>query len=723
VAGYAGDGFVRAEPDTGVWNNSGFVTTSAELQYRVQVAMTGVYTVWARAWAENGNGNSWHIGLDGQELSTANRMTTDETNPQYNQWVWTNATTEEPVATVNITTTGVHTISVWVREDGVRLDKLVLTTNSVYTPTGTGPTESARTTTCSTTTYTNTTAVLKYGYDPLYRLVNANYVGATSAYTFAYAYDAVGNRTVQTRTVTNTQVITSVYDNANRLTSVNGQAYTWDANGNLLNDGASQYVYDQANRVRVITQTSNVYAFKYNGSGDRLRQLVNGTPTTYTLDLNNALVQVLNDGVNTYLYGNGRIAQYAGSNVDYFLPDALGSVRQLANSAGSVTLAQRYDPFGNPLSSAGSGTSVWAFAGEARDATGLEYLRARYYAPTQGRFTARDVWDGSDNQPMSYNAWLYVYANPVNMTDPSGLNPNCLPGQIGCGPEVTNWFVEEVRYWRAKVQREIEPYDLAICAAEEYKYYDSRGLGEAGASKAKKAGQMMFIYGGGFPYKVMDFNYADAPNSMGNSPSPRANNYPDARPADLVWQVPGGGSVTLCGTCIERSELGNFMLGYIAPFVGMSEQTVVEAAHAIGGANGTWDEAAIRFGARYALQNPSKAGPDERNQDANSLCAFLNQQGIGQMVDPYVRDYTPSRSPLHAGFDHYKDIGYWPPTSWGPPRKVGDADATPLTVGPGIIPNNQYQFHRWRLESWWPTWFTPSYYPENPIRTRVLPTP
>jgi len=31
------------------------------------------------------------------------------------------------------------------------------------------------------------------------------------------------------------------------------------------------------------------------------------------------------------------------------------------------------------------------------------------------------VWEGDPNQPMSYNAWLYVYGNPVNLTDPSGL--------------------------------------------------------------------------------------------------------------------------------------------------------------------------------------------------------------------------------------------------------------------------------------------------------------
>ena len=42
------------------------------------------------------------------------------------------------------------------------------------------------------------------------------------------------------------------------------------------------------------------------------------------------------------------------------------------------------------------------------------------YAPGMGRFMARDSWGGDDNQPMSYNAWLYGYANPVRNVDPSG---------------------------------------------------------------------------------------------------------------------------------------------------------------------------------------------------------------------------------------------------------------------------------------------------------------
>lgn len=48
------------------------------------------------------------------------------------------------------------------------------------------------------------------------------------------------------------------------------------------------------------------------------------------------------------------------------------------------------------------------------------YLRARYYAPTSGRFLSRDTWGGDANSPMSYNVWLYVYGNPVNQIDPNG---------------------------------------------------------------------------------------------------------------------------------------------------------------------------------------------------------------------------------------------------------------------------------------------------------------
>ncbi len=55
--------------------------------------------------------------------------------------------------------------------------------------------------------------------------------------------DSPGNRTAQTVTITSKQVTNYVYDAANRLTSVNGQAHTWDDNGNLISDGTTQYAY------------------------------------------------------------------------------------------------------------------------------------------------------------------------------------------------------------------------------------------------------------------------------------------------------------------------------------------------------------------------------------------------------------------------------------------------------------------------------------------------
>jgi hypothetical protein len=62
-----------------------------------------------------------------------------------------------------------------------------------------------------------------------------------------------------------------------------------------------------------------------------LQQTVNSVTTQYTLDLNAGLTQVLQDGTNTYLYGVSRIAQYDASSPQYFLGDALGSVRQLVD--------------------------------------------------------------------------------------------------------------------------------------------------------------------------------------------------------------------------------------------------------------------------------------------------------------------------------------------------------------------------------------------------------
>ncbi len=119
-----------------------------------------------------------------------------------------------------------------------------------------------------------------------------------------------------------------------------------------------------------------------NGLGDRVSQTVNGTTTNFILDLNSGLTQVLQDGAYTYLYGTDRIAQYGAASTEYFLGDALGSVRQIVDASGAVVLAKSYDPFGNVKASTGTGASRYGYTGEQSDSyIKLIYLRSRYYSP------------------------------------------------------------------------------------------------------------------------------------------------------------------------------------------------------------------------------------------------------------------------------------------------------------------------------------------------------
>ncbi|MBL6983510.1 MAG: RHS repeat-associated core domain-containing protein [Anaerolineales bacterium] len=205
---------------------------------------------------------------------------------------------------------------------------------------------------------------------------------------------------------TNTVIINYTYDALSRLTTADYDSgdyfhYTYDAVGNRLTQdtlaGTNTYTYDIANRL-----TS-----------------VDGVP--YTLDLNMGLTQVLNDGTNAYLYGVGRISQHNlapdTNSPEYFLGDALGSVRQLVDPAGVVTLSQSYAPYGDTLNSVGVSSSVYQFTGEAKDSyiNHLTYLRARYLDSSTGRFTQRDP------SGLEANLYLYAKANPITRLDPTGL--------------------------------------------------------------------------------------------------------------------------------------------------------------------------------------------------------------------------------------------------------------------------------------------------------------
>jgi len=87
-------------------------------------------------------------------------------------------------------------------------------------------------------------------------------------------------------------------------------------------------------------------------------------------------------------------------------------------------VAQTYqtDEFGNPTLTQGTSAQPFRFAGEQRDPeTSFVDLRARYYAPSLGRFLSRDLLPGIPGSPLSLDRYIYAEANPTIFSDPSGL--------------------------------------------------------------------------------------------------------------------------------------------------------------------------------------------------------------------------------------------------------------------------------------------------------------
>lgn len=114
-----------------------------------------------------------------------------------------------------------------------------------------------------------------------------------------------------------------------------------------------------------------------------------------------------------------RTAGASGST--FYAFDPQGSVAQRLDYQGNVLSSDLYDAYGN-LKAGGSATDPFGDGAESgyytdRE-TGLVLLTHRYYDPQTATFLMRD--------PIGYNGGINLYGyvgdNPVNWTDPSGLD-------------------------------------------------------------------------------------------------------------------------------------------------------------------------------------------------------------------------------------------------------------------------------------------------------------
>jgi hypothetical protein len=136
-----GESAVAMQPqvDDGDFIRENFQVDNATLEYRIAIENPGTYYVWLRVWPR-ADGNSVYVGIDAYSM----RMGVSSWQAPDTEWVWIGMKNAGLRAQVEVTEPGENTFYLWMREDGLYVDRILLTTSIGYVPEGIGPVESPR---------------------------------------------------------------------------------------------------------------------------------------------------------------------------------------------------------------------------------------------------------------------------------------------------------------------------------------------------------------------------------------------------------------------------------------------------------------------------------------------------------------------------------------------------------------------------------------------------
>ena len=280
----------------------------------------------------------------------------------------------------------------------------------------------------------------KYTYDSLnelkeeYDYVNKFYIN--------YSYDGAGN--LQNKYE---QVLDPTYgyptgtQNGNtyeytdtswkdKLTKINGDNITYDANGNPLSyrDGMS-FEWENGRILKKISTSDKSVQMSYDSNGMRTQKTVDGVKTNYYYDSNKNLIALVrgNDTLLFYYNSDGSATSFSYNGTMYFYVKNLqGDVVRIIDLSGTEVASYVYDAWGNIKDTKGVPTireiNPIRYRGYVYDTeTSLYYLQSRYYDPFTGRFLNADVYaDTQSGTPLSTNMFAYCENNAINKSDDEG---------------------------------------------------------------------------------------------------------------------------------------------------------------------------------------------------------------------------------------------------------------------------------------------------------------
>ena len=263
----------------------------------------------------------------------------------------------------------------------------------------------------SNTAETDVVATTSYTYDDAEQMtgITDKNSGGTTLVSYGYTYDAAGLVTQETRSWdsgSDTDTLDYTYTNNDQLTGVThtddafaNESFSYDANGNETGTGFTTstgneqtaspgftYTYDADGNMITSTDTSTgdtwTYSYNFAGQmtgavetntddtviaqatytydalGNRIGMDENGTQTWTLYDGSDPIMDFNGSGSLEMRYLNGPTGQLvdsvlaresAGGTVAWYLPDRLGTIRDLINNSGSIIDHIDFSAFGTVL--------------------------------------------------------------------------------------------------------------------------------------------------------------------------------------------------------------------------------------------------------------------------------------------------------------------------------------------------------------------------------------
>jgi YD repeat-containing protein len=128
-----------------------------------------------------------------------------------------------------------------------------------------------------------------------------------------------------------------------QLTAENGQAYTYDANGNLTNNDNKTFVYDDDNHIEVKNAfCTTIASFRYDHQGRRISKTTSSGTIYYHYDGDSIRLLYETDANNNFVaeytwdaYGHP-VTMTKGGVTYYYYVNGHGDVTALTDANGNV---------------------------------------------------------------------------------------------------------------------------------------------------------------------------------------------------------------------------------------------------------------------------------------------------------------------------------------------------------------------------------------------------